>query len=84
MLFIGRHADSLQRLVHAPADFLRRNAEILGCKRHVLFHDVRDDLVIGVLEHHAHLLADGKEVLFLLRVEPVDRHRAALGQQNCV
>ena len=40
MLFIREHSDCLQSRIHAAADFLRGNAEILRGKGDVFFDDV--------------------------------------------
>ena len=51
------HADLAESRIHAAADLLRRDAEVFGAKRHIVLHDVCDDLVIRVLEHHADVAA---------------------------
>ena len=78
------HAHGLQRRIHALPDLLARHAEILRRKGDILLNDIRHDLVVRVLEHHAHRLANGKQQRFVLRVHTVDRDAAARGQQNRV
>ena len=78
------HADGAQRVFHAPPDLLRRHAEVLGREGHVLLHHIRDDLVVGVLEHHAHAAADLEQQRFVHGVHAVDAHPAARGQQHGV
>ena len=47
------HADLRERRVHAAAYLLRRHAEVFRREGHVVLNDVRNDLVVRVLEHHA-------------------------------
>ena len=84
VLDILRHTDRLERVVHALADLLARHAQILGRECDVLFDDVCNDLVIRVLEHHAHAPADLKQEFFVARVHALDVDLAAAWQQDCV
>ena len=84
MVAVFIHADELQRLVYPPPDLLRRYAEILRRKGHVLLDDVRHDLVIRVLEHHADRAPYFQQQRLVARVHAVDRHAAALRQENRV
>ena len=72
------HPDELQCLVHASADFLRGNAEVLRRKGNILFYDVGDHLIIGILEHHADRAADVDQKRLVGRVHAVDVHLAAV------
>ena len=81
-LFID--ACQLHGLVNAGADLLRRNAEVLRRKGDILLHDGGNDLVVGVLEYHAHLLAHIVEMILVAGVHPLDQHRARLGQEDRV
>ena len=78
------HAHGLQRRIHAPLDLIARHTEIFRRKGDILFDDVRDDLVVRVLEHHAHRLADRQQQFLVLRVHAVDRDAAARRQQDRV
>ena len=78
------HADGFERVVDAPPDLRGGDAEVFRRKGDVFFYDIRDDLVIGVLEHHADMLPDGEKLFFVLRIHAVDRHAAARGQQDGV
>ena len=53
-------------------------------KGNVLFHHGGNDLVVRVLEHHAHGLADIVELVFVCGVHALHIHLAALRQQNGV
>ena len=77
-LFID--ARQLHGLVDAGADLLGRYAEVLRRKGHVLLDDGRHDLVVGVLEHHADLLAHIVEMVLVAGVHALDQHGTGLGQ----
>ena len=76
------HADGFQRVVDALPDLRRGDAEVFRREGDVLLYNVRDDLVVRVLEDHADMLPDGEQLLLVLRVHAVDRHAAARGQQD--
>ena len=77
-------AGHLHGVVHPAAHLFLRHAEVFQRKGHVLFHHSRHDLVVRVLEHHAHGLADIVEFLFVCGVHALHIHLAALRQQNGV
>ena len=77
-------ACQLHCFVDAGADLRRRHAQIFRRKGDVLLHDGGNDLVVGVLEHHAHLLADIVEMLLAAGVHILHQHSAGFGQQNGV
>ena len=79
-----RHAHRRQRVVHAAANLLARDAQILRGEGHVLLHHVGNDLVIRVLEHHAHAAADLQQQGLVPGVHTLYIHRAAAGQQHRV
>ena len=63
--------------------------KVVGCALTVFvdaghLHGVVNDLVVRVLEHHAHGLADIVEFLFVCGVHALHIHLAALRQQNGV
>ena len=66
------HADSLEALFHALPDLLRRYAYVLRTESHVFLDDLRNDLVVGVLEHHSCHSADLPERLLVPGVHAVD------------
>ena len=72
-----RHADGLERVVYAISDLGARHAQILRCECDVLFDDIRHDLVVRVLEHHAHAPANFKQERFVHRVHALDIDIAA-------
>ena len=76
------HAHLLQRIVHTMADHGACDAQIFGRKGHVLLHHVGNDLVVGVLEDHAHAAPDGDQQLLVGGVHAVDMAGSAAGQQN--
>ena len=77
--------DVHQRTVHTLPDLLGRDADVLQAEGDVLLHHGGDNLVVRVLEHHPHLLADVVQPLLVGGVDAV-HHRplAARGQQNGV
>ena len=77
-------ACQLHGLVDAGADLRRRHTQIFRRKGDVFLHDGGNDLVVGVLEHHAHLLADIVEMLLAAGVHILHQHGAGFGQQNGV
>ena len=83
-LGVGGHANLLQSFVHPHPDLRGGDAQILGPEGHVLLHDGSHQLVVRVLEHHAHLLADGKEVVFVPGVQAVHQHLPLRGEQEPV
>ena len=80
----GGHIHSRQRIIHPAADLLRRHSQIFRGKGHILLHHVGDDLVVRVLEHHAHPAANLQQARLVLRVHALHIHLASAGQQNGV
>ena len=58
MALEARKPHVLKRLRHAFAQLVGGDAQILGTEGHVIFHKRGNQLVVGVLEHHAHRFAD--------------------------
>ena len=86
-LAVMRHVDTGERLAHSRADLIRRHAEVLGSKGDVIFHDSCDELVVGILEDHADLLADLPELRRVgrrCRVEAADAAGPRRRQQECI
>ena len=80
----GVHAHGGESFIHAAANVGRGDAQILEAEGHILLHHVGDDLVVGVLEHHAHGAANGDDLLLIQRVHSRHEHPAARGQQHRV
>ena len=78
------HTDALQGLVHAAADLRRGNAKVFGRKRHIVLHDARNDLVVGILKHHADRPAHVKKVFLAARVHALDGHGTLRRHKNGV
>ena len=79
-----RHADGFERVIHALSDLVARHTQILRRECDILFDDVRHDLVVRVLEHHAHAPANLKQERLVHRVHALDIDLAAAWQQDCV
>ena len=78
------HAHGGQGLVHPLPDLGGGHAQILRAEGHVLLHHAGDNLVIRVLEHHAHPAADVQQELLVAGVHAVHVHLARCGQENGV
>ena len=78
------HPDLPERVVHALTYLLRRNAEILRRKRHVVLDDVRNDLVVGVLKHHADIASEVDDAVFVGGVESRNRDLALVRDEDGV
>ena len=79
-----RHAHIPEGVVHPAADLCTGDAQVLRGEGHVLLHHVGNDLVVRVLEDHAHPLADGEEVCSLGGVHPLHQDLAAGGDEDGV
>ena len=77
-------AGHLHGVVHAAAHLLRRHAKIFQCKGNVFLHHGGNDLVIRVLEHHTHGLADIIDLVIICGVHALHVDLAALRQQDGV
>ena len=84
MIPIFIHADRLQRLIDTHTHLITRYAEVFKPERYILFHNRRDDLVIGILEYHADMLPDVQKLFFVLCVHPGNRDLAFGRQQYCI
>ena len=78
------HSDRFQGVVHAAADLLRRYAEILRRKGHILLYHVGNHLVVGILKDHAHRAADIQKPLLIGGIQPEDVYAAAFRQKDGV
>ena len=77
-------ARHLHGVVHPAAHLLGRNAQVLQRESHVFFHHCGNDLVVRVLEHHAHGLADVVNFALVGGVHPLHQHSACLRQEDGV
>ena len=77
-------ARHLHGVVHPAAHLLGRNAQVLQREGHVFFHHRGNDLVVRVLEHHAHGLADVVELAVVAGVHAFHIDLAAFRQQDGV
>ena len=78
------HPHGLQGVVHPAADLLRGDAQILRGEGHILLHHVGHDLVVRVLEHHAHRAAHVQQPGLVSGVHAIHVHFSAGGQQDGV
>ena len=66
------HADIGQGIMHALGDVGLWDAEVFRAKGHIVGHDARHHLILGMLKHAAHALPDGQRVGGVCGVETVD------------
>ena len=77
-------AHRIQAFVHARAQLVGGDAQVLGSERHVVFDEARDQLVVGILEHHARTAADGVDRLGVGGVATEHHHAALIGREQRV
>ena len=82
MLPVLVHIHLLQRLIHPLADHGTGYAQVFRAEGHILLHHIGNNLVIRVLENHAHLPADGDDSVLLGSVHAAHIHFAPAGKQN--
>ncbi len=75
---------TVSRATPTPPDLRWREAEVAGPEGDILLDTHAHDLVVGVLEDHAHAPADLAVRLRVLRVEPVDEDSALLRDEQGV
>ena len=71
-----------QGVLHALGDFGRINPKILGAERHIVFHERRHNLVIGILEDHARSRANVIDVFRIARIEAINEHASLIGNKQ--
>jgi len=76
-------ADLVKRLMYQPVHFGRSSAPVERAERHVLVERGHEELIVGVLEHQAHLLAHGAHCCWG-HLGAVDTHAARRGPQYAV
>ena len=78
------HAHGGQRLIHPLADLGGGHAQVLRGEGHILLHHAGHDLVVRVLEHHAHPAADVQQGRLVGGVHAIHVHLAVGGQEDGV
>ena len=78
------NARHLHGIVNAGADLFGIYPQIFQRKGHIFLYHRGHDLVVGVLKHHAHLLANGQQIFLVFGVHFFHQHRAGFGQKNGV
>ena len=74
----------LKRLRHAFAQLIGGDAQILGAEGHIVFHERGHQLVIGILEHHAHRLADAVRAVGVRGGHALHLYGALVGDEQGV
>ena len=62
-------------ILHPLHQFLVWHTDILRAKSNILFHDTSDQLIIGILKHHANHLPDRDDIFLLHRIKSADQNR---------
>ena len=78
------HANGFQRIVHAAAQLILRNAKIFRPEGDILLRDRCNDLVIRVLKYHPACAADLIQQRLVRRVHPGNKHTPARRKQDRV
>ncbi len=81
---VVRHAHGFQGGVHPLPDLRGGHAQVFRAEGHVLLHHAGHDLVVRVLEHHAHPAADVQQVFLAAGVQAVHVNLAPGGQEDGV
>ena len=78
------HPHRTQGVVHPLPDLGGGDPQVLRCEGYILLHHVGDDLVVRVLEHHAHRAPDVQQAVLIHSVDAIHIHFAAAGQEDGV
>ena len=84
MALESRKPHVLKRLRHAFAQLIGGDAQVLGTEGHVVFHERGNQLVVGILEHHAHRLADAVRAIGVRGGHVLHFHGALVGDEQGV
>ena len=79
-----QHTNPGQRVVYPLPYFFCGNAEIFRAKAHVLFHYIKNNLVVWVLKHHTDPLADLPYHSGFRSVNVVHIDGSRLRNQQCI
>ena len=82
MTLEANEAHFFKRLLYALGDVRAFDAEVFRTECHVVFHERCDELVVGVLEHHACGGANVVDVFFVLRIVARNTHAALVGHEQ--
>ena len=78
------HPHQGQGFIDAAADLIGAQPQILRAKSHIFFDGCSHDLIIGILEDHPYLLADGPQLFPILCVLSPHDYIAAGRQEQCI
>ena len=71
-----------ERLLYAFGNVRAFDAEVFRTECHVVFHERCDELVVGVLEHHACGGANVVDVFLVLRIVVRNAYAALVGHEQ--
>ena len=78
------HSHCFQAFLYPLPDFLCGDSHIFRSESHILFHNLSDNLVVRVLEHHPGCLPDIPEPVFLSGVYAIHPDSSLRGIKNCI
>lgn len=78
------HGNGRKRLFDACANLVGREAKVFRAEGDIVTHDGGDGLIVGILEHHARALPDGKDAVLIARIEATYRDTSARGRKQRV
>lgn len=81
---IIQHIHGRQGFFHPGTDFRPGDTDVLQPESHIFLHNGCHDLVVRVLEHHAHGLAHGPEIFFYGGIQAAHQAMTAGGGQETV
>ena len=83
-LCVRFHTDECKRILHARTNLCGRHTEVFGAERDIVRDNCRNELIIGVLEHHADFLSDVPSPCLVLRIPSAHPTRSRARQEESV
>ena len=78
------HTHCLKAFFYPLPDLICGDSDVLGSESHVLFDNLRYDLIIRILENHACLSADLPEVFLIAGIHSVHPHSSLRGEKQSI
>ena len=75
------HIDRLERIVHSLAYLRRGHTEIFRCKGNIILNNIRNYLIVRVLEHHSYRTAYSQKIILVASVDAVYFNASLRGEQ---
>ena len=84
VLLKAHEAHACEGVRHALRKFVCGDAQVFWSKGNIVFHERGDQLIVGVLKHHAHARAHVVDQLRVGGVQAVNLDAAAIGYEQGV